>query len=185
MAGVPRPPDVGAHSRAAVAANLSRERARAIIHHEVDPTGGALGELPSLPPPALEALEHDLRASHCGMLPESMVPALALAQRARDWTMAGQLRRADHGPGAVLCAGDEHVRRDRGVAFVLRALGASDVLSVAFVEVRRGEFDPDDYLEVTGPVAPFDFVGFTPRVDEKDPCAEMRSGGAAPPMAPN
>jgi uncharacterized iron-regulated protein len=155
-----------------VAANLSRESTSAIAR------GGEASLAAPLPPlssAGLRALEEDMRESHCGLLPESMLPGMALAQRARDLTIAQRMREADRGDGVVLCAGAGHVRRDRGVPVYLGAAGVAGVISIAFLEVVRGESDPHTYLSDAEPdVAPFDFVWFTPRVDEKDPCEELR-----------
>jgi uncharacterized iron-regulated protein len=151
-----------------VAANLSRERARAIVQRGEAAFGT---ELPPLSPAALGDMENEMRESHCGLLPESMLPGMVLAQRARDFTMAQRMLEADRGDGVALCAGAGHVRQDTGVPVSLRAAGATGVLSIAFVEVVRGQPDPRSYLP-----APFDFLWFTPRVDEKDPCAELRHG---------
>ncbi|MBI4955517.1 MAG: ChaN family lipoprotein, partial [Myxococcales bacterium] len=111
------------------------------------------------------------------------------AQRARDATLAARVREAaavGEAGAVVLIAGAGHVRADRGVPAALGAeLGAAAVgepalVTVAFVEVVRGELDPVSYLEAP-PAAParepFDFLWFTPRVDEDDPCAGMHGGG--------
>jgi hypothetical protein len=41
---------------------------------------------------------------------------------------------------------------------------------VSFQEVRHGETDVSAYADDT---APFDFVWFTPRASDADPCAEF------------
>jgi uncharacterized iron-regulated protein len=160
-----------------VAANLSREHTRSIAHAGASASPVPVERLPTLTLAQVGALESELTASHCGMLPEPMVKAMALAQRVRDWTLAERLSQANTGSGAVLIAGAEHVRRDRGVPMTLAALGDSQVLSVAIFEVQRGEEEPSKYIDVAEGVQPFDFVIFTPRVDESDPCEQMRSGG--------
>ena len=167
---------IQSHARI-IAANLSREHTRAIVHAGASASPVPVERLPTLTPAQGRALESELAASHCGMLPEPMVKAMALAQRVRDWTLAERLNQANMGSGAVLIAGAEHVRQDRGVPLTLAALGHSQVLSVAMIEVQRGEVDPSKYLDVADGVQPFDFVIFTPRVDESDPCEQMRSGG--------
>ena len=160
-----------------VAANLSREHTRSIVHAGASASPVPIERLPTLTPAQGRALESELAASHCGMLPEPMVKAMALAQRVRDWTIAERLSQANTGSGAVLIADAEHARRDRGVPMTLATLGNSQVLSVAIFEVQRGEMDPSKYLEAADGTQPFDFVIFTPRVDESDPCEQMRSGG--------
>jgi uncharacterized iron-regulated protein len=149
-----------------VAANLPRESVRAIVHRDEVPFAT---ELPPFSPAALEDMENEMRESHCGLLPESLLPGMVLAQRARDFTMARRMLEADRGEGVALCGGSGHVRQDTGVPAYLRAAGATGMLSIAFIEVVRGQPDPRSYLP-----APFDFLWFTPRVDEKDPCAELR-----------
>jgi hypothetical protein len=77
----------------------------------------------------------------------------------------------------VLVAGAGHVRTDRGVPIALAALAPdARVLSVAFVEVRDDRQDPGSYAERFGAATlPFDFVWFTPRVDDSDPCERFRT----------
>jgi uncharacterized iron-regulated protein len=72
-----------------------------------------------LPAALLAAQETEVRDSHCGMLPESMVSPMAKAQIARDVVMAETLR-AHAANGVVLIAGNGHVRTDIGVPFWLR-----------------------------------------------------------------
>ena len=51
------------------------------------------------------------------------------------------------------------------------------VASVAFVEVAPGALAPGDYAGRFGAVRlPFDFVWFTERADDSDPCARLRGG---------
>lgn len=125
-------------------------------------------------PPELEAsLIDELRSSHCGHLPERLLSPMALAQHARDAQMARSLAEAGATEGAVLIAGSGHARRDRGVPYYLsRAVADARAVSVDFREVRRGENDAEKYLADDGP---FDFVWFTPRQSDDDPCAAFRS----------
>jgi uncharacterized iron-regulated protein len=127
--------------------------------------------------PALQkSLEDELRASHCGMLPEASLPKMVLAQRLRDGAMADRMVETERPDGAVLIAGDGHVRLDRGVPMVLRLKGAgSSVVSIAFLEVASGVVEPPAYASTFHvDTLPFDFVWFTPRVDDSDPCAEFK-----------
>jgi uncharacterized iron-regulated protein len=129
-----------------------------------------------LPPGEARAAAEEIRAVHCGRLPESMVPGMAAAQRARDAAMADAMIEAATGDGAVLIAGRGHVRTDRGVPFYLRTRRPeARVASVAFVEARPGPATPAAYAETFGAAAlPFDWVWFTPpRPDGGDPCAGM------------
>lgn len=126
-----------------------------------------------LPTGAEDALEHDLDLSHCGMLPKEILPKMALAQRLRDAQMAEVMAMRGKLDGAVLVAGEGHARRDRGVPLYLRAHDPSvTIASIAFVEVERGVTEPAAYLRGASDPT-FDFLWFTPRVDEKDPCAAM------------
>lgn len=122
------------------------------------------------------SLRDELRESHCGHLPESRVGAMLRFQRARDAAMANALiaaTNAAHRADAVLIAGTGHTRRDRGAG---RDLLARDpkrpLVSVAFAEVEAGKTDPAAYASRWNASAiPFDFVWFTPRATDEDPCA--------------
>ncbi len=112
------------------------------------------------------ALAEEIRASHCGQLPEKVVPAMVEVQRARDAAMA--LAMTEDAPtGAVLIAGAGHTRNDRGVPVQVAALAPGrPIFSLAFIQVADDEADPDQTL-------PFDAVIFTPRIDDDDPCAGL------------
>lgn len=116
-----------------------------------------------LPDEVGERLRSDIRDGHCGHLPERAIEPFVAVQRARDAHMAAALRGAA-ADGAVLIAGANHVRRDVGVP---RALPAGETASLAFLEVTPAVNTPPD------PRA-FDFVWFTPRVDDRDPCERFR-----------
>jgi uncharacterized iron-regulated protein len=160
-----------------VAANLPQAEARALARGE--PGGpdaarrAALGLREPLPADAERSLLDELRASHCGLLPEAALPRMLLAQRARDAQMAERLRAGATRDGAVLIAGAGHARLDRGVPWYLRRAegdGArATVVSVAFMEVDHPTTDPQAYI----PDAVFDYVWFTPRATDDDPCAAM------------
>ncbi len=100
-----------------------------------------------------------------------MIAPMSLAQRVKDAMMADLMLSHASPDGAVLIAGDGHVRTDRGVPEYLRRSGARSI-SISFVEVRKGEHDPSAYAEEQ----PSDFVVFTPRLDDEDPCAQFRHG---------
>jgi uncharacterized iron-regulated protein len=117
------------------------------------------------------ALEREMNEAHCGHLPAKMAPNMALAQRARDATMAGTLT----GSGAVLVCGAEHARRDRGVPrYVLAARPDAKIVSIGFTEVLPDKATPSAYWEGAEEPAAFDFVWFTPRFSDDDPCAKFR-----------
>lgn len=117
-----------------------------------------------------ERLVADLTEGHCGHLPSGYAESLVLAQRLRDASMGATLTRAaaaEQRPDTVvLVAGTGHARRDYGVPTLL----CEPALVVAFVEVADGERRPEEY----GPVDGFDYLWFTRRVDEPDPCEQFR-----------
>jgi uncharacterized iron-regulated protein len=125
-------------------------------------------------PAALEAsLLDELRASHCGQLPESLLGPMALAQHARDAQMAKVLLAVGAKDGAVLIAGGGHARLDRGVPYHLaRATPGVSVTSLVLREVRHDDTDAKAYVAEEGP---FDFVWFTPRASDDDPCAAFHA----------
>jgi uncharacterized iron-regulated protein len=120
-------------------------------------------------------MEREIRDAHCGELPDTMVPSMVTAQRARDAQLAERLL-ATQRDGAVLIAGTGHVRSDRGVPAYLAVRAPGVVIaSVAFVEVASGRLAPADYAERFGAARlPFDYVWFTTRADDADPCAKLR-----------
>jgi uncharacterized iron-regulated protein len=174
------------HNLPIVAANLPQAEAKAIARGQA--SGGPAIAAP-LPPDAERALTDELRASHCGQLPEAMLAPMLRAQRARDAQMAERLRGGAAGDGAVLGAvlisGAGHARLDRGVPWYLRqpAAGAdatAAILSIAFVEVDRAKRDPAAY---GAGAAPYDYLWFTPRAKDEgdDPCAAFHHADQEPP----
>jgi uncharacterized iron-regulated protein len=121
-----------------------------------------------------QTLRQIIRDGHCGALPESAVPAMTIAQRARDATLAEAMLGAKR-DGAVLIAGNGHVRRDLGVPVYLAARAADAACSVGILEVQARKRDPQAYAaSETSSVLLYDFVCFTARVDRPDPCAAFR-----------
>ena len=121
-------------------------------------------------------MAHEIRDSHCGHAPEAMIEAMIAVQRARDAQMADSLVAADQQDGAVLIAGSLHGRKDRGVpAHLVRLVPHAKVVSVAFLEVQNGRLEPTAYAsQRERRELPFDYVWFTPRVDNADPCEKFR-----------
>jgi len=126
----------------------------------------------AFPAPLEASLLDELRGSHCGQLPETLLAPMALAQRARDAQMAKVLATAGARDGAVLIAGGGHARLDRGVPYhlALTTPGVT-VQSIVWREVQHGEAQPQAYVAEEGP---FDYVWFTPRGSDEDPCAGFR-----------
>lgn len=188
-----------------VGANLEPDEARAIARQ-------AEAALPADIRAALAAdrawsaveqalVEADIDAGHCGLLPPSRWPAMALAQRARDAAMALAIEaglgdsRAGPAVGAsrvALIAGNGHVRRDLGVPRVLRALGRSstDLHAVGYLEARPppasrvGDGRPQTEAAAPAPALGrlYDAVVYTSAPAREDPCAGLaRSAPGAPP----
>lgn len=153
-----------------LAANLSRADASRVVKEgfpAVLPPGLiARYGLDALPAPLLAAQEAEVRDSHCGMLPETLVEPMARAQIARDVVMAETLRtHADD--GVVLLAGNGHVRTDIGVPYWLRRAGLAP-LAEGFLEAGDGE---------TGDDAPYDRIHTMPAAPREDPCAGFKPPG--------
>jgi uncharacterized iron-regulated protein len=161
------------------AANLTRELTRDVGRNTAPEAAAARLRLTEQPGEAeAAALSEEIKSSHCGMLPDTAVPAMVRIQRARDTEMALALAGLSAMPGAgtaVLIAGAGHVRSDRGVPARLKAVAPRlRPLSVGFIEVRAGETDPAGYAEAFGSERlPFDIVWFTPRAEREDQCAEL------------
>lgn len=161
-----------------VPGNLPRTVARGLVHKDAAAMARAkeLGlDLP-LPPAVAEAMAEDIRAGHCGLLPETLIPGMVLTQRARDATLASAMAEPGSGAqGAVLIAGSGHTRSDWGVPARLRTLDAArSLLSLAFLEVSADETEAAAYGQVFGvDILPFDLVWFTPRLDDGDPCTGL------------
>jgi uncharacterized iron-regulated protein len=136
------------------AANLSRAAAGSIVEHGYDRP---------IPPEILQPQVDEVRAGHCGMLPDDMLAPMASAQVARDVAMADVLAAAlaAHPEGVVLVAGNGHVRRDFGVPRWLRDRGIASE-SVGFVE---------DAAET----AHFDRAEVVPPFARPDPCAKFKA----------
>ncbi len=104
---------------------------------------------------------------------DKALAGIARVQRLRDAALALGMSASTEGAGAVLLAGSGHARQDRGVPRYLATLDPrARIAAIAMFEVVAGEEDPRDYLEGFDPGA-FDAIIFTPRLDDKDPCARF------------
>jgi uncharacterized iron-regulated protein len=163
------------------AANLSREQLRGDVQSLAERTDAPwYGRFRAARWSDAQAAElrADIAASHCGKIPEAMVPRLVLAQRLRDAAMAQRLVDSATTDGAVLIAGDGHVRADLGVPVYLHAPGAPDAgarsISVGFVEATPEELRGADVQRRLAAENPgFDYVWVTPPASREDPCAGM------------
>ena len=139
------------------AANLSRADAGKIVEHGYDRP---------VPADVLQPQVDEVRAGHCGMLPDEMLAPMATAQIARDVAMADVVSGAlaANPDGVVLIAGNGHVRRDFAVAYWLRQRGIA-AETIGFVE---------DAAEVPH----FDGAEVVPAFKREDPCAKFRAPAA-------
>ena len=150
------------------AGNLSRAQAARVMREGYEPVLGpermAAWNLQRVPDAAWQAAqEKEIDLGHCGALPKAMWSSMARAQFARDAALAHLLR--SHGArGAVLLAGNGHVRRDIGVPRWLDGVPASRTLVVGFVELEGSEPLPGQY----------DVVVKTERAPRSDPCEGFR-----------
>ncbi|MFN3868899.1 MAG: ChaN family lipoprotein [Hyphomicrobiaceae bacterium] len=138
------------------------EARRLALDVDLDATGG-------------EELSREIADSHCGMLPLSALANMSLVQRLRDARMADALLAVGEWKGAILIAGNGHVRADRGVPWYMirRGIPRESIVSVVHMEVRPDRLSPAEYLSgADGAVA--DFVVFTPRQPRPDACEEMK-----------
>ncbi len=112
-----------------------------------------------------EDLRKELREAHCGQAPPEVLGRMYHVQRARDAMLADRLAAASGKAGGILIAGNGHVRKDRGVPWYLARLKPQErTLSIGLVEVQD-DLRPSVDL-------PYDYVWFTPRVEDgQDPCA--------------
>lgn len=160
-----------------IATNLSPATARSLGQSGAAALDGALAARFGLDHPLAAdlqaAMAEEIRDAHCGYASARQVDAMILVQRARDAQMADSLVAAGQQDGAVLIAGAGHVRHDYGVpTYLARKVPGSSVIGVAFLEVSQDRLEPTAYAaRFRRQTLPVDFVWFTPRVDDDDPCA--------------
>lgn len=149
-----------------VAANVGRDAARAVMRDGL----AAHGFDAQVPEDLLATLAGMIERSHCGLIGAPLAQRMALAQVARDQSMARALR-AHQTRGAVLLAGNVHVRTDIGVPHWL----TPDVRarSVAIGVVEQGDA-----------TTTFDRRVVTPPHPRSDPCADLRAPTARPTESP-
>lgn len=159
-----------------LAANLSRDQAFRIATSNASAILGersvkSLGLDKPLPPAAQRKLERVIDDGHCGKAPATILPGMIAAQRARDAVMA-QIIAKHAETGAVLVAGNGHVRRDFGVPFYLQAQPVpTTIVAVGFIEVQNLLNRPADYYNNADPE--YDYIVFTERMTREDPCANL------------
>jgi uncharacterized iron-regulated protein len=162
------------------AANLSRSEAARIAKEGTAALGAkSISELrleAVWSPEKERVLREIVYEGHCRAIPEALAGKIGVAQRARDATLAEALLDPS-ADGAVLIAGNGHVRRDLGVPLYLQqALPGAPIVSLALLEVEGGKGRVGDYFG-TGAQRPYDFAWFTPRAEREDPCNTLRKPG--------
>jgi uncharacterized iron-regulated protein len=150
-----------------VAAHPSSDKVRASLAGVPDAEARALHLDVPLAAAARAHLRDEIRESHCGHAPPAMLDAMERAQSYKDAFMARSIFEA-HAPAALL-AGGGHGRNDRAVPHYLRLLGTKSVTSLAFLDVDDARTTPEAY-----DLAAFDYVVFTPRVSDEDPCTRFK-----------
>ena len=100
--------------------------------------------------------------SHCGLLPDSQMPAMLAVQQQRDRRMAERLLSAP--TPSLLLAGGWHARKDVGVPLHVVDVGEPRAPTVLMM-AEQGD-------EVTEAMA--DYVWYTPATPKRDYCEEMR-----------
>ena len=144
-----------------IASRLVRETPQAVLGLQRSRELG-LDQLPDAAWQAAQEREIDL--GHCGALPRNLWAGMARGQFARDAAMA-ELLRSRGEQGAVLLAGNGHVRRDIGVPRWLNTLPASRWLAVGYVE--------SDHADAVRGL--FDAVVVTAPASRADPCKNFKA----------
>jgi len=140
-----------------LAANLSPGEMRQAYRQPASLTGER-----SNAPAVKAALLEQVRAGHCGMLPESQLPAMLAVQQQRDRRMAERLLSAPQ--PALLFAGAYHVRKDLGIPLHLADLGASGESKALLLAEVGEQVEPSEA----------DYVWYTAAMPEQDYCAPFR-----------
>lgn len=139
------------------AANLENSEIRAFYRNPPVLTGAG-----SNAASVTRTLLEQISDSHCGLLPDSQMPAMLAVQQQRDRRMAEGLLAA--AKPSLLLAGAWHARKDVGVPLHLLDLGAARPPTVLMLAEQGGE--------VTAAMA--DYVWYTPATPKQDYCEQMR-----------
>lgn len=141
-----------------VAANVSRADARRVSQEGLAATGFEA----TVPAAITTHQTNTILANHCGMLNETQARRMATAQVARDQFMARLLNEYS-ARGAVLLAGNGHVRKDVGVPAWLPPAVRQRSVGIGLLE--NGEAGAEAYDRVISTAAP----------DARpDPCSAMK-----------
>jgi uncharacterized iron-regulated protein len=161
-----------------LAGGLDRDMTKRIAREGPDALGEGRATALMLDQPIEEDKRAEMRQviyrSHCQQLPEPMLDPMVSVTLAKDAVMADRMieaRRPLNVDVSVLIAGGGHVRADWGVPLHLkRRAPDTRIVTVGLAEVEKDASDPAAYAERYDGAFPFDFVWFTPRVDDDDPC---------------
>ena len=139
-----------------LAANLDRDEIMAIYRSKPVLNGEA-----STAASVQQALLDDIRESHCGLLPETQLPAMLAVQQQRDRRMAERLLAAP--APALLLAGGFHVRKDLGIPLHMKDLAGIEPVVLMLAEAGQ-----------TVSAEQADYVWYTAALPEQDYCAQLR-----------
>jgi uncharacterized iron-regulated protein len=149
-----------------IAGNVSRAEAAGVMKNGLsvafDPEIMATYRLlQPLPDDLIQGQRIAIETGHCGKVPESMVRGMVSAQVARDIWMAHALQKNAE-TGAVLVAGNGHVRRAIGVPRWLAAVAVRGFQSHGFIEQSTDSIA--SVYDVTHTIAPH---------QRPDPCSGL------------
>lgn len=135
-----------------LAANLNASEIRDIYTH-----APVLSGIHSNAASVRSELLVQIRESHCGLLPDSQVPAMLVVQQQRDRRMAERLLSA--ATPSVFFAGAFHARKDVGVPVHLKDLGQSDGTVVLMLAQKGAQvaYGAADYVWYTAPMPDQDY----------------------------
>jgi len=139
-----------------LAANLNTSEVQAIYQRVPDNPSGPAGAKS-----VRGRLLDQIRASHCGLLPEDQLPAMLAVQQQRDRRMAQSLAAAP--VPAVLFAGSYHVRKDVGIPLHMADLGVEESPVVLLLAQVGTRVEPGSA----------DYVWYTAALPEQDYCAKL------------
>ncbi len=111
--------------------------------------------------------------AHCGLIEETRAQDLARLQIARDQKMAEQLRAAsDQEHGALLVVGASHIRRSTGIPTHLPP-GETSIIALLETDAQTTGFLTPFQDIVSGDLADYDYIWFTPRVEQTSFCGRI------------
>lgn len=144
-----------------VAVNVSRTETRRVLKDGLQASGFDAGVPGDIEATQARAIVDD----HCGLIDAAQAGRMVLAQVARDQFMARAIE-ANAARGAVLLAGNGHVRRDVGVPRWLSAPTRARSTAIGLLE--PGDAD----------AAAFDLALTTASQTRADPCEAMRAAAS-------